>query len=221
MFGLDDFVRRTRDAIIGGFGSHEAQDGNGIIYIRDGPRLNHNRGPMAALRDMEDMLHGYEDVEFDYGQARMGFGGELFVNEGGHTDRGSTPPEVVDPEPYKEPTTADKGYSRNLKEDDMAVCPCCGTELALGGDDPEQQIWVAKQCGHVSTVCKDLQTGLLTMLQVYCGECAGTRHLPKDWNKRHQRLAKQRKAVHALKQCLAEGCKSRLATKNAMIQIYL
>ena len=49
---------------------------------------------------------------------------------------------------YKPPSPAPEGFSRTLGEDDVAICPNCGWELGTG-DGTKQEIWVAKQCGHV------------------------------------------------------------------------
>jgi hypothetical protein len=49
---------------------------------------------------------------------------------------------------YKPPSPAPEGFSRTLGEDDVAVCPNCDWELGTG-EGKKQEIWVAKQCGHV------------------------------------------------------------------------
>lgn len=52
--------------------------------------------------------------------------------------------------PYKAPRAVTGGFTRKVEEDDIVVCPHCGDELGTGNDDLKQQIWVVKQCGHVS-----------------------------------------------------------------------
>ena len=52
--------------------------------------------------------------------------------------------------PYKAPRAAAGGFTRKVEEDDIVVCPHCGDELGTGSDELKQQIWVVKQCGHVS-----------------------------------------------------------------------
>ena len=52
--------------------------------------------------------------------------------------------------PYKAPRTSAPGFTRKVEEDDIVVCPHCGDELGTGDGDLKQQIWVVKQCGHVS-----------------------------------------------------------------------
>lgn len=49
---------------------------------------------------------------------------------------------------YKPPSPAPEGFSRTLGEDDVAICPNCDWELGMG-EGKKQEIWVAKQCGHV------------------------------------------------------------------------
>ena len=52
------------------------------------------------------------------------------------------------PDPYKAPSPPPAGFTRKVDEDEAVVCPNC--EKVLGtGDEFQQQIWVAKQCGHV------------------------------------------------------------------------
>jgi hypothetical protein len=62
--------------------------------------------------------------------------------------------------PYKAPRAAAEGFTRKVGEDDIVVCPHCGDELGTGNDDLKQQIWVVKQCGHVS----HFQSFLCTMV---------------------------------------------------------
>lgn len=52
---------------------------------------------------------------------------------------------------YKPPPAAKEGFTRDIKEDgDVLVCVACEDELATGDDDIKQQVWVARNCGHVS-----------------------------------------------------------------------
>lgn len=57
------------------------------------------------------------------------------------------------PPSYKPPSPPPEGFTRTVSEDDVVVCPNCDRELGIG-DGPRQQIWVAKQCGHVCFLCK-------------------------------------------------------------------
>lgn len=63
------------------------------------------------------------------------------------------PPPPRPPSSYKPPTPPPEGFTRTVSEDDVVVCPNCDRELGIG-EGPRQQIWVAKQCGHVCYLCK-------------------------------------------------------------------
>lgn len=52
------------------------------------------------------------------------------------------------PETYKAPSPPPEGFTRNVKEDEVVVCPNCDEELGTG-NETKQQIWVVKKCGHV------------------------------------------------------------------------
>lgn len=51
---------------------------------------------------------------------------------------------------YTAPPPARAGFTRDLKEDDVLVCPNCDDELGVGDNDIKRQVWVSKPCGHVS-----------------------------------------------------------------------
>ncbi|KAF2859963.1 hypothetical protein K470DRAFT_258306 [Piedraia hortae CBS 480.64] len=51
---------------------------------------------------------------------------------------------------YVPPPSPGEGFTRNPEEDEEVVCPNCGDELLVSSGDVKQQLWVAKQCGHVS-----------------------------------------------------------------------
>jgi hypothetical protein len=73
------------------------------------------------------------------------------------------------------------------------ICPNCGDELSEGDSDIKRQIWLAK-CGHV-----------------YCGECTMNR----------AKRAKQPRRTQPFKECQIDGCEKKLASKTAMIQLFL
>ncbi|OJJ51080.1 hypothetical protein ASPZODRAFT_148441 [Penicilliopsis zonata CBS 506.65] len=110
----------------------------------------------------------------------------------------SFPPLVNNPPPrstYKPPSPPPPGFTRNVKEEDVVVCPNCDAELGVG-DEIKAQIWVAKPCGHV-----------------YCGECA-----------RNRSLSKAKKAVTKVKpfaKCQVEDCGKPVSAPKAMFQVYL
>jgi len=157
--GLSDLIQRSRDLIFGnntgrdgqGAGSHyhddilDRIDGLHNRHRPTGPANNPAHEPLFGLPNYVDVALNYEQAGFDIGMDHLGV-------MGSEAGRSSTPPEILEQEPYKEPVPAGDGFSRNLKEDDIVVCPYCGEELALGEGDVKQQIWIAKQCGHVSLV---------------------------------------------------------------------
>lgn len=55
------------------------------------------------------------------------------------------------PPTYEAPSLAPEGFTRSPEEDDVLVCPNCDGELCKGDDDVKKQVWIAKQCGHVSS----------------------------------------------------------------------
>ena len=73
----------------------------------------------------------------------------------------SPPPRSTSP--YKPPRAANPGYTRKVEEDEIVVCPHCGDELGTGDDELKQQIWVVKQCGHVSSLRSFLAGIVLTV----------------------------------------------------------
>ncbi|KAL2865118.1 putative RING finger domain protein [Aspergillus lucknowensis] len=108
---------------------------------------------------------------------------------------GSTP-EVTRPQSsYKPPSPAPEGFTRSVEEDDIATCPNCDEELGTG-DDTKQQIWVAKQCGHV-----------------YCGECATNRSLTK--------AKKTSSRTKPFAKCPVPDCGKPISAPKSMFQVYL
>ena len=53
---------------------------------------------------------------------------------------------------YVPPPAVPEGFTRTPKEGDVAVCPNCDNELGAGDEPLGRQIWVSKQCGHVSSL---------------------------------------------------------------------
>ena len=154
--GITDYLRRGREIIFGTGGG-----ANGNLDQPDVQDVQHIYPPLPPLGSFDNLIEPaapelplpdlpgeYGNVAFNYQRAafpiaRARIGGRNAI-------RSSTPPEVIDPEPYKEPQAVLPGYSRNLAEDDIAICPACEEELASGGNDLKQQVWVSKTCGHVS-----------------------------------------------------------------------
>lgn len=76
---------------------------------------------------------------------------------------------------YVPPPAAPEGFTRTPKAGDVAVCPNCDNELGAGEEPLGRQIWVSKQCGHVSIlVClyrSDYANGLRAgLLRSMCKE---------------------------------------------------
>jgi hypothetical protein len=107
---------------------------------------NYNEGFLDRLdgvpRRNQPNEGGAMAVHMDYGRAAFAMGFDPF-------DRSSETPQVIQ-EPYKAPPAAKEGFTRTYGEDDVILCPMCGDELAIGKGDVKQQVWVVKQCGHVS-----------------------------------------------------------------------
>lgn len=74
---------------------------------------------------------------------------------------------------YKPPSPAPEGFTRTAGEEEVVCCPNCDSELGTG-DEMKQQIWVARQCGHVSILydflplCPSMLTPLLGVLWRMC-----------------------------------------------------
>ncbi|PWY94160.1 hypothetical protein BO94DRAFT_532121 [Aspergillus sclerotioniger CBS 115572] len=104
-------------------------------------------------------------------------------------------PERAPGNSYKPPSPPPEGFTRNIEEDDVVICPNCEMELGMG-DEVKQQIWVVKQCGHV-----------------YCGECASNRSLSK--------AKKTTSKTKAFSKCQVIGCHKPVSSPRSMFQIYL
>ncbi|PYI00666.1 hypothetical protein BO78DRAFT_424276 [Aspergillus sclerotiicarbonarius CBS 121057] len=96
---------------------------------------------------------------------------------------------------YKPPSPPPEGFTRNIEENDVVICPNCDMELGIG-DEVKQQIWVVKQCGHV-----------------YCGECASNRSLSK--------AKKNTSKTKAFSKCQVFACGKPVSSPRSMFQIYL
>jgi hypothetical protein len=110
------------------------------------------------------------------------------------------PPPPTPPPSYKPPTPPPEGFTRTVGEDDVVVCPNCDRELGIG-DGPRQQIWVAKNCGHV-----------------YCGECTTNRAMSK---KKTTAPSPAFKTTKPFSKCKVAGCEKPVSAPKSMVQIYL
>ncbi|KAJ5966167.1 hypothetical protein N7481_012881 [Penicillium waksmanii] len=116
---------------------------------------------------------------------------------------------------YKPPSPAPEGFTRTLGEEDVAVCPNCYWELGTG-EGKKQEIWVAKQCGHVCWPLI-LQTILMLtlLLQVYCGECTDNRSLSKA------KKAQGSPKTKPFSKCQVLDCGKSVSAPTSMVHIYL
>ncbi|KAJ5620303.1 hypothetical protein N7510_004287 [Penicillium lagena] len=114
---------------------------------------------------------------------------------------------------YKAPSPPPAGFTRTLADDDVAVCPNCSEELGVG-EGTKQELWIARQCGHVSTFHFSLFFYILTTsTQVYCGECAENRSLSK--------AKKSAQKTKPFSKCQVTGCGKAVSQPTAMIHIFL
>ena len=101
-------------------------------------------GQPSALGPMDTLYIGGDDAESNANLPNLALGYDLssFSMDSSHR------PETRRRETYKPPSPAPPGFTHTLGEDDVAICPNCYWELGTG-DGKKQEIWVAKQCGHV------------------------------------------------------------------------
>ncbi|KAJ6144947.1 hypothetical protein N7470_008842, partial [Penicillium chermesinum] len=114
---------------------------------------------------------------------------------------------------YKAPAPPSPGFTRTIAEleEGVAVCPHCDRELGTG-DGKQQEIWVAKPCGHVRDY-------LPVPYQVYCGECAENRSKAKAKSKKANGAQKPR--IEPFSKCRVEGCNKQISAPTAMIHLFL
>ncbi len=148
----------------------------------------------------------FADLRFDYQQPAFAM-----------DNRESETPQITS-EPYKPPPKAKDGFTRDVDEDEVLVCPACNEELASGEGEVKQQVWIIKQCGHVSTT-RSHQLGRANPGQVYCGDCATRR--PVKGNKRDARNARDPAKTTSFRACIIAGCEKPVLSKGSMFQIYL
>ena len=177
------------------------------------PRLPHMRGALYPLPGNAPAFNpDFPDLNMNYENAAF-----TIDHLGGRDVQESTPPRRPTP-PYKAPPAVKPGFTRKIGEEDVVVCPNCGDELGSGDDEVKQQVWVNKQCGHVSSL--PLSSILdLPPSKVYCGECANSRAISKV-NKKQARALSSKK-TNNLRHCMVDTCKKPMTSKTAMVQIYL
>ena len=178
-------------------------------------RLHQRRDPDTRILPAPIMAEEFDAIAFDYTRPAFAVGG-IIDGEGGSStpDRRPTPP-------YKPPPAAPEGFTRKIEEDDVVVCVNCGDELGAGDGEVKQQVWVAKNCGHVWDASTNSDSHMLTVAsQGYCGECATNRHIGRGANKKDKHASAQRKTL-PFKTCRADQCEKPVMNKTSMIQVYL
>jgi hypothetical protein len=95
--------------------------------------------PLPVPADM--MADELEIIHFNYGNPAFPMG-----------DRSSEPAQVAPGDAYKEPEPIPDGFAGDIEEDGVYICAMCDEELATGNSEEKQQVWVSKQCGHVSAM---------------------------------------------------------------------
>ncbi|PWY63887.1 hypothetical protein BO70DRAFT_367128 [Aspergillus heteromorphus CBS 117.55] len=159
-----------------------------ISFRRHGHRTS-RRGPLPRLSGVESLWIG-DDPAIDL-TINLDVDGPLGLD---YQLTGLTP-ERAPVNSYKPPSPPPEGYTRNVGEDDVVVCPNCSSELGIG-NETKQQIWVVKQCGHV-----------------YCGECASNRAVT--------RAKKSTAKTKPFSKCQVADCGKPVSSPKAMFQIYL
>lgn len=101
---------------------------------RDRPYRGPGTGPGDVLMLGSDGVH--DGVFLDYAHPSFTM------------DPPSPPGSRLQRDTYRPPSPAPEGFTRTLGEDDVAICPNCSWELGTG-KGRQQEIWVAKPCGHV------------------------------------------------------------------------
>ncbi|KAK1066176.1 hypothetical protein LTR74_007394 [Friedmanniomyces endolithicus] len=106
---------------------------------------------------------------------------------------------------YEPPSAPGEGFTRNPGEDEIVVCPNCGDELAVCGDEMKQEVWVVKGCGHA-----------------YCGSCA--RHRSKAAGKKRGKGKERVSEADAIlpapfSKCVIEGC-GKNTRASQMVRVY-
>lgn len=96
----------------------------------------------------EAFLDDYDGLQMDYGRPAFNFGPEMLIIDDPNAQHGAL--NRTNEATYKPPTAPREGFTRNYEEDDMLICVLCGDELATGKTEQKQQVWIVKQCGHVS-----------------------------------------------------------------------
>jgi hypothetical protein len=106
-------------------------------------------GQLARVTAMQNHQLGALDVDFEQVPA-FDYARPAFVLDERGADE--VPPNNTPGDAYKEPPAVPEGFAGDLDEQGVYLCPRCEEELATG-EEEKAQIWVGKQCGHVSLIC--------------------------------------------------------------------
>lgn len=128
---LRDFLSRGVRQVIGNLNNA------GINFLVQRPGLQPEAIPQVAVPGPIE-FNAFDGLQFDYEQPAFQMG-----------PRESEPPNL-NAEPYKAPPAAKEGFTRDVEEEEILLCSFCKDELAAGESELKQQVWVIKQCGHVS-----------------------------------------------------------------------
>ena len=134
---LGDMLRRGTQFMFQNFGPAAFN-----IIRRPGqhPAIGIDPGNAPAEQD------NFAGLQFDYQRPAFEMG-----------TRESETPQIAT-EPYKAPPKAQDGFTRNVEEDEILMCPECQQELASGEGEVQQQVWVIKSCGHVGSKPASINT---------------------------------------------------------------
>ncbi|KAJ5587515.1 uncharacterized protein N7459_003280 [Penicillium hispanicum] len=152
-----------------------------------------NLRPQSNLGQMETLYIGSDDsgANANFADVSLDYGLSSFSMDS------SNRPENRRRDTYKAPSPAPQGFTRTLAEDDVAICPNCNRELGIG-EGKKQEIWVAKQCGHV-----------------YCGDCAENRSKSKAKKTNGPQRTKP------FSKCQVADCGKPVSAPTSMFHLYL
>lgn len=220
--GLASWIAQAGSRIVGGNAAGRAERNRAQDGLRTN-RYTYSNGVYTSASDIASgtgwqsqpniQLPRLPVLDGVFQQPRLNYDVQGFELVG--TAHSSPPPRV--PSPHKAPRAAAPGFTRKVEEDEIVVCPHCGDELGTGSGDLKQQIWVVKQCGHVSLTRSISQILRLILTQVYCGECAANRHV-----RRGKKIVPPVEGKpEPFKTCVVGDCKKPVTSKTAFFQVYL
>ena len=108
-------------------------------------------GPLSGLREWQYIpaAERVANLEPDLGYINIDYNMAAFDLMGG-SGAATTEPRRRQQHEYNAPPPAEEGFTRKVEEESVVVCPNCRHELGTGEKEEHRQVWVIKQCGHVS-----------------------------------------------------------------------